>query len=211
MGKGIMKTPLRGFPEQRFVVLLPHRDAGKVLRDYRRRLFATGFPGAFSFPAAAPLALVSRPFTAGELRDLAHALRQAGIEGGRDGTFTAGPPGSLPFPGEAAPFAGLSLFGPVLDLVPRDLPFPAIRRPFSALILCGALVSRGEEAPLREGAAALGPLSFRAAAVANLVIRPLGEPGPDPAYSFEWKTGRPSWLPAYRPRKGPAPEGRDGG
>jgi hypothetical protein len=195
-----MKILSEKFSDLRFVVLLPHRDAGKILRDYRRRLFAAGFPGAFSFPAAAPLALVSRPLSAGELRDLARALRQASIEGGRDGTFTAGPLGSLAFPKAAAPFAGLSLFGLVLD-PPPQAPVPDAR-PFPALILCGALVPEGASAP----APVPGALSFRAAAVANLVIRPLDlPPGPEPAYSFEWKTGRPYWLPPYRPRKEAVP------
>jgi hypothetical protein len=207
-----MKTRSREFPELRFVVLLPHRDAGKIFREYRRRLFASGFPGAFSFPAAVPLALVSRPLSAGELQALARALRQASIEGGRDGTFTAGPPRSLPFPREASPLAGLSLFGPALDPpVPgfdgaSGSAFPACRYSFPALILCGALIPAGgegrEKAPPPAGDLFPAPLSFRAAAVANLVIRPLDlPPGPEPAYSFEWKTGRPSWLPAYRPRK----------
>ncbi|MDR3160379.1 MAG: hypothetical protein LBU28_02055 [Spirochaetaceae bacterium] len=194
-----MKILFRGIPELRFVILLPHRDTGKILRDYRRRLFASGFPGAFSFPAAAPLALVSRPFTAEELRDLARGLRRSGTEAGRDGTFTAGPPGALPFPREASAFAGLSLFGPTLDPPPPDAAaFPACRSPFPALILCASLVPGGEGDLLREKAPPPRPgaLSFRAAAVANLVIRPLEAPGPEPAYSFEWKTGRPYWLPS---------------
>jgi len=39
-------------------------------------------------------------------------------------------------------------------------------------------------------------LSFRAAAVANLAIRPLA--GGEAGFSFEWKIGPPEWLPGYK-------------
>jgi hypothetical protein len=48
-------------------------------------------------------------------------------------------------------------------------------------------------------------LSFRAAAVANMILRPLpGEDGDENAEipfggsSFEWKIGERVWLPAYK-------------
>jgi hypothetical protein len=39
-------------------------------------------------------------------------------------------------------------------------------------------------------------ISFRAAAVANMIYRPL-KTGDD-AYSFTWKTGKLHWLPSIR-------------
>jgi hypothetical protein len=170
----------------RFIVLIPHRDTGGPLRALRRDLFAAGIAGAFSFPPLAPVALVSRPFTVPELRGLARTLREASLAGGRDGTISAGEPASLTCPG------GLSLYGPVLDLGVPELPPGAVFR-FPFLAICAALIGKGDKAGLPHPFKAF---SFRAAAVANMILTPLdcGEPG----YSYRWQIGIPRWLPSPR-------------
>jgi hypothetical protein len=176
----------------RLIILIPHRDGGRVLEEYRRELFASGLNGAFSFPAAAPLALVSRPFDQEELKALAAGMRELSLRNGGDGKFRAAGAGA-----ESSPAGGLRFFGPLLE--PWDPGLPSLGGSkviwrFPALRLCAALLGPGDEA------AAAGPaLSFRAAMIANLSIRPLdqGEEG----YSFAWKTGRPVWLPAYKKTK----------
>ncbi|MDR3145901.1 MAG: hypothetical protein LBU21_06460, partial [Treponema sp.] len=82
---------IRNSPFLRFVVLIPHRDSQRALWEYRRRLFAAGLDGAWSFPALAPLALVSRPCDPGELKALARSLRDLTLSGGGDGRIDAGP------------------------------------------------------------------------------------------------------------------------
>lgn len=173
----------------RFIVLIPHRDGGRIPEEYRRGLFASGLAGAFSFPPAAPLALVSRPFGREELRALAGEMRELSLKEGGEGRFRSAGAGSA-----ACPRGGLNFFGPLLEPWDESLPSlggSKVLYRFPALCLCAALLEPGDEP------AAAGPgLSFKAAMTANLTIRPLsqGERG----YSFAWKTGRPVWLPAYR-------------
>jgi hypothetical protein len=182
----------------RFLVLVPHRDTVRLLRGYSRLLFGAGFPGAFSFPAAAPLALLSRPCTGEELKGVARTLRQTVLAGGRGGKFTGSVPAAVPFPGSAGALSGLSFFGPALDLALPDLALPALVYPFPRLVLCAAL-TEGGDCPLSPGA-----ISFRAAAVANMVLRPLD--GRDSGvYSLEWRIGRLRWLPGQSSRFPPEP------
>ncbi|MFP3090995.1 hypothetical protein LQZ21_11790 [Treponema sp. TIM-1] len=186
----------------RFLVLVPHRETVKILRDYSRGLFAAGFPGAFSFPTAVPLALVSRPYTGEELQGIARMLRQASLAGGRGGKIPAGPPEPVPVPDIPGGrfLSGCSFFGPVLDLPVPELSLPGLIYPFPALVLTTALAARGDPPLIREPAPPLGAFSFRAAATANMVIRPLdgrGASNADP-YSLEWKIGRLRWLPAEK-------------
>jgi hypothetical protein len=163
-----------------------------MVEEYRRELFASGLGGAFSFPVAAPLALVSGPFSPEELKALAAGMRELSLRNGGDGKFRSAGAGTA-----ASPAGGFNFFGPLLE--PWDPSLPALGGSkvlyrFPALCLCAALLMPSDEPP------PAGPgLSFRAAMTANLAIVPLdqGEGG----YSFAWKTGRPLWLPAYRKPK----------
>lgn len=165
------------------------------MEEYRRGLFASGLAGAFSFPLAAPLALVSRPFGREELKALAGEMRELSRKEGGDGKFRSAGSGSV-----TCPQGGLHFFGPLLKPWDESLPSLAgdkILYRFPALCLCAALLGPGDVP-----AAAAGPEpAFRAAMTANLAMRPLdqGERG----CSFVWKTGRPLWLPAYRKPKNP--------
>jgi hypothetical protein len=182
-----------------FVLLIPHRDMAGPLRAQSRSLFAAGLSGAWSFPQAAPLALVKRPLSPAELQTLASELRSAA-----KGTISLGKPALVPCP----LFHGF--FGPVLDLPPPPLPHAGVLYPFPSLALCTALIPPGDETLLRtiRGIPPLSPAFFRAAMVANLAIKPLSGAFPPAAvpenYSFTWRIGKPRWLPAYRrydPRK----------
>ena len=165
----------------RYIVLVPHRDAVKILDEYRQKLFAAGFEGALSFPSVSPLALVSRPFKREELKGLAGNIRRVCNENG--GKFLADKNALNP------PF-----FGPRLNLSVNGTIFPEsakkkILEILSPALLCAALVKSESPALCEEF-----NLSFRAAALANLAVRPLaGE------YSLEWKLGPPVWLPAHIP------------
>ena len=189
--KGTKKT-------KRFIILIPHRDALKSLDDYRTRLFAGGFPGAYSFPAAAPLALVSSPLNREELGELARNIRRPG--NGTDGKIHCSGTTLIGFPGK------FSFLGLCLDLLLNESLFPQTAKdkilhiPLSP-VLCAAIVNSGflsaetncpGENPILKEAP---ELSFRAASLANLAIRPLA--GGEADYSFEWKIGPPVWLPKY--------------
>jgi hypothetical protein len=194
--------------EIRLLALIPHRDIRKQLRGWSEKLFAAGFAGAWSFPWVAPLAVLSRPFTADELREAALALREAanrepaspgsraaGAGRSGDGAIGLSGPQTSPFPGKNTELYGLGLdlgFSP-----PGEKSASKILHPFSPLVLGAALV---KPAPRPPSPPAPPPLfSFRAAALANMVFRPLGAGEKD--YSFEWKIGRLQWLPPVKKKK----------
>ena len=188
-----------------YIILIPHRDALNHLEEYRQKLFSRGVPGAHSFPASAPLAGLSRPLSREELRELARNIRN----------LTKGNDGKIKSAGNAITRAErLSFFGPALSLSLDDTVFPGSCREkalfvFKPPVLCAAIINQNdniiEENLLQNETPAL---SFRAAALANLAVRPLsaelcsaelcsGEPGSgeSPNYSFEWRIGPPVWLP----------------
>ena len=180
-----------------FVILIPHRDAGSHLEEYRQKLFSGGVSGAHSFPAAAPLAEVSRSFSREELKELAQNIRRLSLE--RDGKIQGSMTNAIVKTGQ------MSFFGPKLNLSISEDTFPStskekIIRILSPPVLCAALIEpkaydlNHEEAPA---------ISFKAASLANLAIRPLAvEPGNSMEYSieysYEWKICLRVWLPAFK-------------
>jgi len=200
-----------------FIILIPHRDALRPFWEYREQLFAAGYLGAFSYPLAVPLASVSMPFSRKELKELALNIRELTKE--KDGKIVSSTYDAVPIgtaldvlkykPGE------LSFFGPILDLPFNKEIFPLaavdkILNMFLPLVFCTALASPGE----KHNPIAGPTLSFRAASLANLAIKPLPASGtpkegsaPEkdsqiaryaPAYSFEWQIGAPVWLPKHK-------------
>ena len=209
----------------RFVVLVPHRDALKALEDYRRKLFAAGFPGAFSLPIAAPLVCVSRPFNRDELKELAGNIRALTNKTGgkiycdgknktqenkpQENKTQENEPRShtsnqrFAFHGVLGEMRFL-FFGPGLSLSIEESLFCQTARAkvshvFFSPILCAALIDPElaiDSNPVVEEAPAF---SFRAAALANLAIRPLDSGAPP--YSLEWKTGPLIWLPQAKEKR----------
>jgi hypothetical protein len=172
----------------RFTVLIPHRDNNRILGDYRRSLFGAGLAGAYSFPAVTPLAVVSRLLSIGELKECALALRKLSLP--KDGKISAVSTEIMPCPGGPADFFGL-----LLDLPLRGFKFenPKVLYRFPKAVLCAALLERGGAAALPDSLPQAPQISFRAAMLANLQIRPLPE-GAGP-YSLEWKLSSQVWLP----------------
>jgi hypothetical protein len=97
----------------------------------------------------------------------------------------------------------LRVAGPSLDLAVPD-PFPAgeekVLRRVSPLILGAALIREEDGVPDIPAP----PLSFRAAALAGMIYRPLDDPG----CSFRWRIGKPAWLPRIRKTAPPGKEAR---
>jgi hypothetical protein len=181
-------------------VLIPHRDSRRLLRLWSGELFAAGLHGAWSFPWAAPLGIISRFLTRDELNDLAHGLREESLVDGRDGKMAAGETAALPFPELAA---DLAFFGPALDL---RLPEPlfagsaatALVHAFPYPVLASAII-HDVPSELLPGLPPPPAISFRAAAVANMLFRPI--PG-GAVPSFEWQIGELRWLPSVKNKKG---------
>jgi hypothetical protein len=175
----------------RLLVLVPHRDARLPLRAWSASLFATGFPGAWSFPWVAPIARLGRTLSSDELKTLAHALRrQLNSKGGK---FIAGPPSLGVLCGAA------SVYGPTLAAGLDDdfyqLAADAIDDRITPLVLGSALVRENETGPTPAHPAAAPQISFRAAALANMSYGLLPEGDGQSGYSFEWQIGKLHWLP----------------
>jgi hypothetical protein len=188
--------------------LIPHRDSRRILRAYSGELFARGFAGAWSFPWAVPLALLTRPLEGAELSFLARSVRKRSLAAPGEGKFAAGPPLRSPLP-EFPPFSrgkglppGASLWGPEIGLRLRGEDFGpfgalALRRVFHRPVLACAVLEETEEPPPPPA------FSFASAAVANMSYRLLGSG--DAAYSFSWEIGELHWLPPLgRKRSGGA-------
>ena len=188
----------------KFIVLVPHRDSRLLLEDYRRKLFAAGFNGAYAFPTVAPLALVKKPFEKDELKALAKEIRQISLL--NDGKISTGELSSL----QAEIFNGASFFGPLLDLPSLDkIPWDIIPGfindkvlfTFPGVVLCAAALNVRDVCvgSWLENVKSLlpdfQPFSFRAAMVTNLIIRPL-KTGAEP-FSFKWRLEEGCWLPKY--------------
>ena len=190
----------------RFIILIPHRDARKPLYEYRRKLFAAGVFGAHSFPLAAPLASVSRPFTREELKELGRNLRNISPK------FIATNLTNQLRQRFGDQKSELSFFGPVMNLPAKEEIFPQTAKGkilsiFFPPVLCAALVEdkllktphgdhRDTKEVLEISTEKLPDLSFRAAALTNLAMRPLSSGAPP--YSFEWKISPLVWLPAAK-------------
>ena len=184
----------------RLLVLVPHRDTRLPLRSWSADLFAAGLPGAWSFPWIAPLAALKRSLSDEELKILARELRQemhiAGPSRAAD-QFRTGEPliAALPAGFSAK---GLSVYGPSLNIPRLCLPPNALECLIMPPLLGAALLGDallGDtllQGPMPKQLPAPSPLSFRAAALANMRIRALQ---PDNGYSFQWQIGKLHLLP----------------
>ena len=176
-----------------FIILIPHRDAVKYLDEYRQKLFSLGVSGAFSFPAASPLAELREAFNREELKELGINIRRLSAENNSK-ILTNGT-------NAVSKSSLMSFFGPVLSLLPGEEVFPQTARGkiidlLNPAVLCAAIVHPMDKNSMDKLYSAQGPLlSFRSAALANLAIRPL-ETGASQAagFSYEWKISLPVWL-----------------
>ncbi|MCL2229975.1 MAG: hypothetical protein FWC01_02680 [Treponema sp.] len=164
-----------------FAVFVPHRDTRLLLKNHFKEL-----AGTYNFPYVSPLASLSKPLKPDELKQLAKALRcQNGSE-----KFNIGDIAYTEFNEE------MFLYGPKLDvLLPSsflETSSQKIKKMLSPSIIGTSLMfktpcySVSSFAPLRE------PLSFRAAAVANMYWQLVTI---NAEKAFKWKIGKLYWLP----------------
>ena len=180
----------------RLLVLVPHRDSRLPLRAWSASLFAAGLPGAWSFPWVVPLAVLHRPLPGETLKTLARAMRQqVDLSGGK---FITGAPAAVAISANKQN-ESLSVFGPVLNIALPNSFFStaadALNCSLSPLVLGAALHSPQSPEVLPYPVSPMS-ISFRAAALANMSMRPLpaGEEHHN-CFSFEWKIGKLHWLP----------------
>jgi hypothetical protein len=172
-----------------FLVLVPHRDTRLVLRNYSAALIKAGFTGAYSVPWVAPLALLSRPLNPQDLKNIAHAIRKSAI----NGKFNTEGEKTIPFPlGETDWF----LYGPRLDLsLPPDIFINEISHFYTKTVIGACLLQDGKNT---DALPRPPKLAFSAAAVANMVWRPVSIPAEDTksdAFGYKWRIGKLFWLP----------------
>jgi len=181
----------------KFLVLVPHGDVRAELKKYGENLIKNGLKGVYRFPFAAPLAALSRSLTDEELKHTACSLRQ---EIGINIIYTK-ETNIVPF-SDTWGLCPLALFGPRLELeIPSGLFCDnlKIKRFFSPLTIGTFLipdsnkdnqhllaVNQKLDEPLQDR------LKFRAAAVANLYLRPVCF---DSEIGYKWKIGKLYWLP----------------
>lgn len=195
-----MKTKRKKNSPPCLLVLVPHRDTRLKAQKLSAELFASGYSGAWAFPWVSPLAVLSRPLSAEELKRAASAIREENQDNG--GKITSGGYARAAFPLESKDIA---VFGPALNLRVEDSAFSAIGSAvhfrFSPFVLGAAIVYGGETQAAHENALpAIPDISFRAAALANMIYRPLrqGEKSAGGEYSFSWRIGALCWLPPVR-------------
>jgi hypothetical protein len=172
---------------QIFLVLVPHRDTRLILRKYSVALFKDGYRGAYSFPWVSPIAALSCPFTADELKNCAHILRESKKEKiSTEGAAT------VEF------LDNTTLFGPRLDLqIPpaafdREKTSEKIVKVFSPSVIGTCLFTEAEGKPPIQQFTQPPLLSFRTAAVANMHWYSDEQDG---AFYCKWEIGKLSWLP----------------
>jgi hypothetical protein len=186
----------------RLLALFPHRDGARELYREKTGLFDAGFYGAYSFPFAAPLAIIKRPLSIDELKAASKNLRtQTLVSDGKILSLSSGG-GIAPLTRETAPiFDDYSVYGAPLSICAPAIAEDALLRSFEKIILTQALVYTSNAATSLLGEWGTGnsellsskAICFGAGYVANMTILPLG-----PRFSFRWQIGRAVWLPAVR-------------
>jgi len=181
--------------KSKFLVLVPHGEVRSVLRKYNDFMIQAGTAGGYGFPLAAPIAEISRDFSADELKLFAHVLRK---ELGKE-KITADETAIVPIPiiGDNYEKFDNALFGSRLNLNISDKIFgdgiQKVKNIFSPIVIgtflipaktCESVCAFEQIQPPR--------LSFRAAAVANMYWQPVKIKG---EIGYKWKIGKLVWLP----------------
>jgi len=176
-----------------FLALVPHRDVRLEVQKYSSALITSGLKGVYYFPQTAPIASLSHPLSAEELKAIARSLRYAlGINkiNSGDTAFTS-------FPKANSEKVMYVLYGPRLNFdIPSDV-FDIIRSKiisfFSPIVIGTFLIPDSNISCFENHIISSTPkISFRAAAAANMYWQPFKA---DNDTGFKWKIGKLSWLP----------------
>ncbi|MDR2659660.1 MAG: hypothetical protein LBC27_06705 [Spirochaetaceae bacterium] len=163
----------------RFIAFVPHPNVRAEFNKYRRELFASGCRYAFSFPAAAPIALVQNPASKTGLKNTAALFREYCYRFDENGKIQTSYISSVTLPD------GQVIAGPCLSITtpPISEDIEIIER-YPKLILGAGIFPDTPVLP------AFSPNPFRAAAIANMTLRELQY-----KFSYSWTIDAPHWLP----------------
>jgi len=191
----------------RLLALIPHPEIRHTMRAWSAELFKAGIAGAWSFPHAAPLAVLSDFLSSEKLKECA-ALLAAHLPDGEK--IKCGLPEFSVFPRGTSP-SGLQIYGPELNLHIPDaavsLLGAAALHWFSPLVLGAAMVTEADSGVTDEAVRRIQTPApaFRAAALANVLFMPLPGEYSGGIYSYAWKIGSLHWLPPRRIAKNAQP------
>ncbi|MDR2542483.1 MAG: hypothetical protein LBC80_03420 [Treponema sp.] len=191
----IIKAQLQSY-KKHFLVLAPHRDVRVKLQKYSDAFIDSGLKGVYKFPLVAPLAVLSKPLTSEELKQIAHSLRE--IVG--KSKINAVDATTADFPADSQE---LRLLGHCLDLnIPINV-FESIKKQvksfFSPLIIGSFLIPEADRDTIKKFSHRKEELSFRAAAVANMSWQQVQQ---DSEIVYRWEIGKLCWLPRIAEKKG---------
>ncbi len=174
----------------RLISLIPHRDAVKQADEYKQKMFAHGFSGAYSFPCLIPLALAQKPYTLGKLKNIAVFLRKMISEKNLDGSSSGMCTLNKPCISDDLP--GIILGGLSFDLPRNGLLLANNDTVLPRFVLgLGVLKAGTEESFLRfTKHVPPPPILFRACSLANMIYS-----ADEDGASF-WEIGHPVWLPS---------------
>ena len=169
---------------QTYLVFVPHRDFRAVIQKNINSQIEAGLKGVYLFPAAAPLARLSKALSSDELKQLAKSLRQSIGKNKLIIRETA-----------VTEFdQDMRLFGPRLELPCKETE----SIPYKEFVIGTYLMPKNAQSPpllscfLKNTEESL--LSFRAAAIANMSWQQVKKN--DEVY-FKWKIGKLCWLPHH--------------
>lgn len=170
----------------RLIALFPHDDAAAAAHAVRSRLFTEGIAGAYSLPLCAPLGTATRPLKNAELKEMARIIRSQRA----DTPFEFDSPSVVDDPANLLGSPVFFILGCALRpcvALSASPDFTPCVQPALILSLIQKLDATNLNGPYPF------PLFFRAAYLANLIVKPLS--GGTSGLSFEWEVGRKVWLP----------------
>ena len=174
------------------LVLVPHRDIRVKLEKSAKILIKNGLSNIYSFPLAAPLAALSKPLSADELKAFAVCLRNIT----KNDKFTSEEMGAIEL---STSNDDMLLHGPKLKFnLPQNV-FDSLKitLPFSSSVIGVYLTSKANKQQISDNPASAllcEDIAFRAAAVANMCWQPIKK---DNEICFKWKIDKLFWLPKH--------------
>ena len=179
---------------QTFLVLVPHRDARIELQKQSESLFKNGLVNVYPFPHAAPLASLSKPFNADELKHFARVLRETA--------------GKEKFRAVETSFISISLNNENMTLFGHNINIDIslnlfagssekINNLFTSAVIGSFMfpdtVRQIQDDPRQKKyPSMLVPVKFRAAAAANMFWKAVRI---NDEICYKWKIGKLFWLP----------------
>ena len=196
--------------EKNLLVLVPHPEIRHRLRAFSAELFSAGLSGAWSFPHVAPLALLSRPLSAPELKQFSKIISaddcnptdSLELKRGKRVFAEKNLCSSAAF--YSSQTASLDIYGPELNIIIPDSAISAIGHSalhwFNPMVIGAALIDNTNHAVgfITEAAHKIPApeCAFTTAALANMRYTILESEAGNSGSFCAWEIGDLHWLPA---------------